>query len=124
MTPTILVVNDDRGGLILFQIVLERAGYQTLKAKDGLEAFEIARTQLPDLIVSDTIMPNAGGRELLQMLRTEPTTHHIPFILMTINGSHTLQTDEWREDLLLFAPLELPQLAKHVQKLLAEKGIA
>lgn len=123
MTATILVANDDIGGLTLYQIVLQRAGYQTLKAKDGLEAFEIAKRQLPDLIVSDTIMPKADGRALLQMLRKEPTTHHIPFILMTISASRTLETDEWIEDLRLFAPTDLPDLGKHVQKLLAEKGV-
>ncbi len=123
MAATVLVVNDDLGGLTLYQIILQRAGYQTLKAKDGLEGFEIAKAQLPDLIVSDTIMPGASGRELLQMLRKEPTTHHIPFILITIDGSGTLETDEWVEDLLLVGPTDLPQLGQRAQKLLAEKGI-
>lgn len=123
MAATILVVNDDQNSITLYQIILQRAGYQTLQAKDGLEAFEIAKAQLPDLIVSDTVMPRVEGRELLQMLRKEPMTSHIPFILVTVTGLGTFETDEWVEDLLLFAPIDVAQLGKHVQKLLAAKGI-
>jgi CheY-like chemotaxis protein len=124
VTATILVVNDEPGVLTLFQIVLQRAGYQTLKAKDGLEAFEVAKAQVPDLVVSDTIMPRAHGRKLLQMLRTEPTTSHIPFILVAVGGAWHLETDaEYIEDLLLTIPFDLPELPKHVEKLLTQKGV-
>ncbi len=108
---------------MLFQIILRRAGYQTLTAKDGLEGFEVAKTQLPDLVVSDSIMPKVHGRKLLQMIRSEPTTQHIPFILVTVGGTWHLETDvEWIEDLLLIAPFDPPELVTSVQKLLPEKG--
>jgi CheY-like chemotaxis protein len=65
----ILVVDDDPGVLEISKILLERAGYEVVPARDGFEALAIMRTVLPDVLISDLRMPNMSGFELLSVVR-------------------------------------------------------
>ena len=57
--------------------------YQVLLCKDGQEAWDTGREQMPDLIVSDLMMPGLSGKELTEKLKVHPQTSHIPLILLT-----------------------------------------
>lgn len=84
MTKKILVVEDD--DLIRKQIVFilqELGNYQAFDAKNGSEALRIALDEIPDLILSDIMMPVMDGYELLNSLREEEATATIPFIFMS-----------------------------------------
>ena len=62
---------------------LELEGYQVLEAHNGIEALEVIRTQLPDLVLLDVMMPEPDGFETLRMLREFST---IPVIMLTAKG--------------------------------------
>jgi len=81
--PTVLVVDDDTRLLDLVQELLMSVGYRVIRATNGRTAFEIARRMHPDLILSDRHMPEGGGDELVQRLRSAASTRSIPIVLMS-----------------------------------------
>lgn len=83
IVKTILVVDDEEAVVEFVGSLLEDAGYRVLRAYDGRSALEIARTEQPDLIVTDIMMPIMNGLELCRQLRDTPETHQIAVILMT-----------------------------------------
>jgi DNA-binding response OmpR family regulator len=81
--PVILAADDDEEILELVVFRLERSGYTVLQARDGEQAFELARAQKPDLAVLDVMMPKLDGFELTRRLRAEEATSRMPIILLT-----------------------------------------
>src|SRR6185295_15529786 len=79
----ILVVDDEPRMIGFIRMNLELEGYQVIEAHDGLEALEAVRTQLPDAILLDVMMPELDGFETLRMLREFST---IPVIMLTAKG--------------------------------------
>jgi two-component system, sensor histidine kinase and response regulator len=90
-TISILVVEDDYNLLEGIREILELEHYHVHTAQDGLQALEILRSldKLPDLIVSDIMMPNMSGTQLLETVRLEPAWVSIPFIFLTARGEKT-----------------------------------
>lgn len=82
-TKRILVVDDEPRMIGFIRMNLELEGYQVLEAHNGIEALEIIRTQLPDLVLLDVMMPELDGFETLRMLREFST---IPVIMLTAKG--------------------------------------
>jgi putative two-component system response regulator len=82
MTPRILVVDDEAPNLQLLRLVLQDT-YRLLFAKDGTRAIELARQELPDLILLDVMMPGMTGYEACRRLKADPATAHIPVIFVT-----------------------------------------
>jgi len=79
----ILVVDDEPRMIGFIRMNLELEGYQVLEAHNGLEALESIRTQLPDLVLLDVMMPELDGFETLRMLREFSS---IPVIMLTAKG--------------------------------------
>jgi CheY-like chemotaxis protein len=87
---TILLVDDDQPVRILYGLVLRRNGYHVLEADSGGAALDMARKHLPDLILSDIIIPGSDGVSLLRKIRDDPDLKYKPFVLMS--GSPDLVT--------------------------------
>jgi diguanylate cyclase (GGDEF)-like protein len=81
--PTILVADDNRANREALASLLEAAGYQVLKAADGVEALERARAERPRLIISDVLMPRMDGYELARRLREDPVARTAGLIFYT-----------------------------------------
>ncbi|MEO2076676.1 MAG: response regulator transcription factor [Bacillus sp. (in: firmicutes)] len=77
----ILVVDDDRHILDLVSIHLTQAGYQVLKAENGIQALGILESELPDLAIVDVMMPGIDGIELTKTIRNDHVD--IPVLLLT-----------------------------------------
>ncbi|MFO7320665.1 MAG: response regulator [Chloroflexota bacterium] len=88
---TILVVEDDPNLLEGIRTILELDGYETITAENGQQALELLHYNgsHPDLIISDIMMPNMDGIELLKAVRKEPRWLMIPFIYLTAKGDKT-----------------------------------
>lgn len=79
----VLVVDDSPTVLQLLRALLEAEEYEVVTASNGAEGLEKARQARPDLVVTDTVMPEMDGVALVKALRREPVTHLIPVIILT-----------------------------------------
>ncbi len=79
----ILVVDDEPRMIEFIRMNLELDGYQVFEARDGIAALKTIRTQLPDVILLDVMMPNLDGYETLRMLRE---FSNVPVIMLTAKG--------------------------------------
>jgi DNA-binding response OmpR family regulator len=82
-TPTVLLVEDDPVILRLLEVNFEMEGFTVLLAHDGAEGIDIARSDHPDLIITDIMMPKASGLELVAALKGDEETSGIPIILLS-----------------------------------------
>ena len=80
---TILLVDDDQPVRTLYGLVLRRNGYHVLEADSGNAALDMARKHLPDLILSDIIIPGSDGVSLLRKIRRDPDLKYRQFVLMS-----------------------------------------
>ncbi|MGE5385469.1 MAG: response regulator [Betaproteobacteria bacterium] len=83
MPARILIAEDHPSSLELMQYLLRMSGYETLLAKDGVEALEMIRREHPDLVVCDLQMPKVDGYGVLEGLRADPESRNIPIIAVT-----------------------------------------
>jgi DNA-binding response OmpR family regulator len=120
-STTVLLVEDDPVILKLLEVNFELEGYSVLLAHDGAEGIDLARSRAPDLIISDIMMPNVSGIELVETLKAEAGTATIPIILLSAKA----QTADIRAgmdagaDDYVTKPFEPLELVEHVQALLA-----
>ncbi|NLX08600.1 MAG: response regulator [Chloroflexi bacterium] len=82
----ILVVDDEIGALTLIGIMLERGGFEVLKAKDAKQALAVLEIEAPDLIILDVMMPEMNGIELCTLLRQRPDTQELPILILSARG--------------------------------------
>jgi two-component system alkaline phosphatase synthesis response regulator PhoP len=90
MRKKILVVEDHFDSCDMLSLMYEIEGFETVCAKDGLEGFDLALKEDPDLIVTDLEMPNSDGIELIQRLRRESKFEAMPIIVLTAYHDETL----------------------------------
>jgi CheY-like chemotaxis protein len=81
--PTILVIDDDATVRTMVDTILTAHGYAVLTAADGETGLALARTRLPDLVLSDLSMEGLDGFDVLLRLRAPGTTSRIPIIFTT-----------------------------------------
>ncbi len=82
-TLTVLVVDDDPKAVELVAVRLAAIGASVLRAHGGQDAIDLARAQLPGLIVLDLMIPTVNGFDVVEALRERPETARIPIIVMT-----------------------------------------
>ena len=79
----ILIVEDDPQQMKFVSEILERKGFSILRASDGEEALELARSQKPDLILLDLVLPKTDGWRVCQKLKQDESYKAIPIVLMS-----------------------------------------
>lgn len=85
----ILVVDDEEDILELVRFNLSKEGYQAICAETGERAVEMARSEIPDLIVLDLMLPGMDGLEVTKFLKKDPETQHIPIVMLTAKGEES-----------------------------------
>jgi two-component system phosphate regulon response regulator PhoB len=85
--PKILVVDDEPEAVELLEFNLKQAGYIVGTAADGAEALKKARSQSPDLIVLDVMLPEMDGFEICKSLRLDSATAKVPIIMLTAKAA-------------------------------------
>ncbi len=81
MKQTILIVDDETSFLDILQIILQRAGYNTLVTTNGKEGLSMVYQHQPDLVVLDDMLPGISGGDICMTLKNDPSVNHIPVIL-------------------------------------------
>jgi signal transduction histidine kinase/DNA-binding response OmpR family regulator len=105
----VLAIDDDPAAVKLIETVLEAEGYAVVGAQSGEEGLEAARTELPDVIILDLLMPGADGFEVVERLQADPTMAEIPVVVLTAKD---------------IAPEERERLAAHVAHLAAKASFS
>jgi CheY-like chemotaxis protein len=90
----VLVVDDEQANLDLLQALLEPAGFTVLRAGTGRKGIEMARSEMPKLILLDLLMPDLTGFDVVEALRADETTRPIPIMVLT---SKTLTEEDKRQ---------------------------
>ncbi len=118
--PLLLVV-EDQADLRTFIGGLFAGTYRVLLAADGAEGLDLAVAQVPDLIISDVLMPRLNGIELCRRLKTDPRTSHIPLLLLTArtDPAHEAEGLETGADDYIGKPFGVQALVLKVRNLLA-----
>lgn len=79
----ILIVEDNEENRKLFNIIVESGGHTAILARDGEEAVETAKREIPDIILMDIQMPKMNGLEAAKILKSNQSTAKIPIIALT-----------------------------------------
>lgn len=82
----ILVVDDEPDVLLVGRTTLEKEGYGVIEAHTGEECLKILKTETPDLILLDVMMPGIDGFEVCKRIKDDPKTKHIPVIILSAKG--------------------------------------
>ncbi len=91
---TVLIIDDNPNDALLIRRLLEaRKNYRVFHAEDGIEGLKLARQRLPDLIISDLTMPKMDGFHVLEELRIDERTRHIPVIVVSAKDISTQERE-------------------------------
>jgi len=82
----ILVVDDEIGARTLIGIMLDRGGFEVLKASDAAQALSMLEQDTPDLIILDVMMPGMDGIDLCKAIRARTSTAAVPILILSTRG--------------------------------------
>ncbi len=85
----ILIVEDEKNIVEAVKYNLDKEGFRTLTADDGVKGMELARQELPDVILLDWMLPELDGLEVCRLLKQAEETRHIPIIMLTVKSEET-----------------------------------
>jgi CheY-like chemotaxis protein len=86
LKPSIVLADDDRNLRMLVKTMLENSDFEIVEASHGREAVTVTRERLPVLVLLDWMMPQMTGIEVVKRLREDPSTVHIPIVMLTARG--------------------------------------
>lgn len=122
--PTILVI-DDNNDIRQYEHTLLQDDYIVLEAVDGKEGLEIARREVPDLVICDVMMPVMDGLEFTEQLKTGTATSHIPVIMLTAKNleEHRAEGYEHGADSYITKPFHSKVLLARIENLLKQRKL-
>lgn len=119
---TVLIVDDEFGIAQLLEDVLEDEGYNVFLATNGRRALDKIAQALPDLVITDFMMPVMDGAALIKALAAQTQTRAIPVIMMSSLPEEAVAERCSGYTLFLRKPFKIFDLTNMVTKLLAEAG--
>jgi CheY-like chemotaxis protein len=123
---TILLVEDNEMNRDMLSRRLERKGYRVVAAHDGGQGHALAHSENPDLILMDMSLPVMNGWQVTRLLKSDPSTRHIPIIALT---AHALATDRLKAieagcDDYDTKPVDFGRLQHKINSALTEKKVS
>lgn len=86
---TILVVDDSPSEMTRFREILTKHNYTVLEANNGEDGYQMAMDKLPDVVLMDIVMPEMNGFQATRKITREPTTKHIPVVIVSTKNQET-----------------------------------
>ncbi len=120
--PVLLFVEDNEELRSFIRIILAD-GFHVIEAGNGIEGLEIARSQLPDIIITDLMMPEMDGLELARRIKQETTTSHIPVVVLTAKTDLDTQVEALKRgaDDFITKPFSSTYLRARVENILQQR---
>ncbi|NQU24601.1 MAG: response regulator [Candidatus Nealsonbacteria bacterium] len=121
MPKRILLCDDEIHILRAAEFKLKRAGYDVRTANNGEEAWQAVGQQMPDILITDYQMPRLDGFGLVQRLRANPETEHLPVLMLTAKGfelSHEELAERWNVIAVIAKPFSPRELLQSVNEIL------
>ncbi len=121
--PRVLLVDDAPDTRVLLADLLRRRGYEVEESADGADALEKVANGLPDLVVTDALLPRRSGFEVCAEMKRSERTREIPVLMVTsITRTVGMSDDDWRRrsnaDDFLSKPFDVPELVSRMERLL------
>jgi two-component system, chemotaxis family, chemotaxis protein CheY len=113
---SILVVDDDIGLRVMFQTLLREEGYGVLEASNGQEALDLLKTEKPNLIVLDLMMPVMNGWQFLEEIEKHPELDATPIILLSASRELTTTARLNKIRAFLPKPFDIDTLLDYIEK--------
>lgn len=85
----ILIVDDSPTQTLSLAKLLKKHGHEILTARDGAEGVEVAKAEIPDLVLMDVVMPKINGFQATRQITKNPSTSHIPVVIVTTKDQET-----------------------------------
>ncbi len=123
---TLLIIEDNPDmRAYLAQLFTRESGYQCDTADDGEKGLAIARERVPDIIICDVMMPGRDGYSVLDALKSDPNTSHIPIVLLTARGDHESRLRGLRAlaDDYMVKPFDAVELQTRIENLTALRAL-
>ena len=122
MSKRILVIEDDPASLRLMQYILERKGYEVLTAVNGLDGLKKARSEEPDLVILDVMLPGMDGFDICYHLRAEPQTAKLPILMLSAKAREVDRDTGLKvgADYYITKPVAPAEIISSVEALLAQ----
>ncbi|MCL5055827.1 MAG: response regulator [Firmicutes bacterium] len=119
----ILVVDDDQAIVDSVWQYLRLVGFNSLKAHSGKECLEIVKSERPDLILLDLMMPEMDGFEVIEKIKQEKGLEHIPVIFVTAKTSEADQLKGWQKGAshYITKPFDMDELVSAIHLALYER---
>jgi CheY-like chemotaxis protein len=93
MKRKVLLVDDSSTVLLMEKMILAKGPYEIVTARDGVEGVAKAKSEQPDVILLDVMMPNLDGLSACAAIRADEATAHIPIVMVTTRGEeHNIET--------------------------------
>ncbi len=116
----ILLVDDEEDILNMTKMRLEASGYQVITASDGNTAYALAKSDSPDLIILDLMLPGMDGYQVCRLLKFDQNYRHIPVIMLTAKSQK--EDKSWGEkvgaDFYMTKPFEAKELLEQINLLI------
>jgi len=118
-SASILVVDDDPEIVTMLSTRLSKRGYRVSTASDGHRALELAKKELPDLLLLDVMMPGKSGWEVARALKQDPVTQGIKIVMVTAIGEavNEITSPLYGADAHVDKPFEFERLEKVIVSL-------
>ena len=85
----ILIVDDSPSQLLGIQRIVEKLGHESITAEDGAAGVEVAKRELPDMVLMDVVLPGMNGFQATRALSRDPATKAIPVVIISTKGMET-----------------------------------
>ena len=123
MLGKILVVEDNRDSREMLVLLFQHEGYSVVSASDGREGLQVARTESPELIITDLHMPHLSGVEMIAELRGLSSFERTPILAMTAyDSAEECRAMEAGASVAVMKPVAIEDLFRHVARLLKREG--